>query len=325
MHGPGGHGHTQGRGAHTHVAHGHGHHGHSHTISAEGVANPRWLWAALWINVAITVLQVVAGIIAGSTALLADSAHVLGDAIAIGIALASVRIARRPATERYTFGFGRVEIVGAQINGATLLVLAGMLAVGAIVRLLDPPQVDGALVVATGIFGLLANVLAAWALLRANRQSMAVEGAYQHALMDAISSFAAIIAGVAVMLGVGSRVDPILALMVTALMVRSGWGILTASTAVLLEGAPADVETHAVGTALCQVEGVVEVHDLHVWELTQGFPSVTAHVVVAPGTEPQAARFALERVLRERFAVSHSTLQVDVDHRDELIQLDAPH
>lgn len=318
MHGPGGH-------AHTHAEHGHSHGGagHAHIVSAVGVAEPKWLWIALGLNVAVAVLQVVIGIIAGSTALLADSAHVLTDAIAIGIALASVRIAQRPATDRYTFGFGRVEIVGAQINGASLLVLAGMLAVGAVVRLLDPPTVDGGLVAITGVFGLLANVLAAWALLRANRQSLAVEGAYQHALMDAISSFAAIIAGLLVIAGVGNGVDPLLALAVTALMVRSGWSLLSASTKVLLEGAPVGTPAREVGEALAQVDGVREVHDLHVWELTQGFPSVTAHVVIEPGLAPHELRFALERVLRERFGVSHSTLQVDVDRRDELVQLGA--
>lgn len=306
MHGPGGHDHA---------------HEHGHTISAASVAEPRWLWLALALNVGIAVVQVIAGILAGSTALLADSAHVLTDAIAIGIALASVRIAQRPAAGRYTFGFGRVEILGAQINGASLLVLAGMLAVGSIVRLLEPPQVEGTLVVVTGVFGLLANVLAAWALLRANRQSLAVEGAYQHALMDAISSVAAIAAGVLVLAGASDRIDPLLALLVTALMVRSGWQLLRASTVVLLEGAPAGLPPATVGAAMAGVEGVREVHDLHVWELTQGFPSVTAHVVVDPAADVHAIRFAVQRLLRARFGVSHSTLQVDLDHRDELVQL----
>lgn len=293
-------------------------------MSVGSIAQPRWLWAALWLNVAMALLEVVVGIVANSTALLADAAHVVTDALAIGIALGAIVIARRPAGGRYTYGLARVEILGAQANGASLLVLAGMLGVGAVLRVLDPPEVDGALVAVTGAFGVAGNVLAAWALARASRASLAVEGAYQHAIMDAISSVAAIIAGLAVVAGGPHVVDPLLALLVTALMVRSGWGVLRSSTQVLLEAAPAGLAPDEVGGALVAVDGVVEVHDLHVWELTQGFPAVTAHVLVAPAADVHAVRFQLQRVLADRFAVAHSTLQVDTDHREELVQLDHP-
>lgn len=305
--------------------HGHGHDhggGHDHRIDAGSVAEPRWLWIALWLNAAVAIAEVVAGILAGSTALLSDAGHVLTDAAAIGVALVSIRIAARPARGAYTYGLARVETLGAQLNGATLLVLAGMLGVGAVLRLLDPPQVDGLLVAVTSMFGLLANVLAAWALARANRRSLAVEGAYQHALMDAISSVAAILAGVLIVAGVGDRVDPLLALLVTGLMVRSGWALMAAATRVLLEGAPAGIDPGEVGRALAAVPGVVEVHDLHLWELTQGFPAVTAHVVVERGRDCHRVRFELGQRLRREFGMTHSTLQVDHDHRDELVQLD---
>lgn len=293
-------------------------------MSVGSVAEPRWLWIALALNLVMALIEVVVGIISGSTALLADAAHVVTDALAIGIALAAILIARRPAGGRYTYGLGRVEILGAQANGASLLVLAGMLGVGAVIRAANPPDVDGALVAITGAFGVAGNVLAAWALARASRESLAVEGAYQHALMDALASVAAIVAGVLVLLGASSIVDPLLALLITALMVRSGWGVLRSSTQVLLEAAPAGLSPAVVGAALVEVEGVVEVHDLHVWELTQGFPAVTAHVLLAPGADCQTVRFRLQRVLADRFAVAHSTLQVDNDHREELVQLEHP-
>lgn len=323
MHGPGAHAHDHGHGhgGHSHAGHDHAHGVHSH-VSARSVAEPKWLWIALALNLAVALAEVVAGILAGSTALLSDAAHVVTDALAIGIALAAITLARRPAKGSYTYGLGRVEILGAQLNGATLLVLAGMLAVGAVIRLLDPPQVDGTLVVVTGFFGLLANVLAAWALAKANRESLAVEGAYQHALMDAISSVAAIIAGALIIAGVSDAADPLLALFVTALMVRSGWQILASSSRVLLEAAPSGISPGEVGAALAAAPGVVEVHDLHVWELTQGFPAVTAHVVVSADADCHATRFQLHQVLERQFGVAHSTLQVDHDHRDELIQLD---
>jgi cobalt-zinc-cadmium efflux system protein len=292
-------------------------------VSVGSVAEPRWLWIALGLNLGMALIEVVLGVISGSTALLADAAHVVTDALAIGIALASIVVARRPAGGRYTYGLGRVEILGAQANGASLLVLAGMLGVGAVLRTLNPPEVDGALVVVTGVFGVAGNVLAAWALARASRQSLAVEGAYQHALMDALASVAAITAGVLVLAGVSSIVDPLLALLITVLMVRSGWSVLRSSTQVLLEAAPAGLSPEELGEALLGVDGVVEVHDLHVWELTQGFPAVTAHVLLVPGADCQVARFRMQRMLADRFAVQHSTLQVDNDHRDELVQLDA--
>lgn len=319
VHGPGAHAHSH---SHDH-AHGHGHDGHGHShVSARSVAEPKWLWIALGLNLAVAVAEVVAGVLANSTALLSDAAHVVTDALAIGIALAAIIVARRPAKGPYTYGLGRVEILGAQANGATLLVLAGMLGVGAVIRLFDPPQVDGTLVVVTGVFGLVANVLAAWALAKANRASLAVEGAYQHALMDAISSVAAIIAGALIIGGVSDAVDPLLALFVTLLMVRSGWAILASSSRVLLEAAPTNVSPGDVGAALAAAPGVVEVHDLHVWELTQGFPAVTAHVVVSTDADCHATRFRLHHILEREFGIEHSTLQVDHDHRDELIQLD---
>lgn len=324
VHGPGAHDHDHSGHAHGHGGHDHSGHGHHSHVSVGSVAEPRWLWIALGLNVAVALAEVVAGILAGSTALLSDAAHVVTDALAIGIALAAINLARRPAKGSYTYGLGRVEILGAQANGATLLVLAGMLAVGAVIRLLDPPQVDGTLVAVTGAFGLLANVLAAWALAKANRESLAVEGAYQHALMDAISSVAAIAAGILILFGVSSVVDPLLALFVTALMVRSGWQILASSSRVLLEAAPSGLSPDVVGAALVAEPGVIEVHDLHVWELTQGFPAVTAHVVVSGEADCHATRFRLHQILEREFGVAHSTLQVDHDHRGELVELTAP-
>ncbi|MEH3055084.1 MAG: cation diffusion facilitator family transporter [Patulibacter minatonensis] len=318
MHGPGGHHHHSGDHGHEHGG------GHHHHVSAGSVAEPRWLWIALALNVGMALIEVIAGVISGSTALLADAAHVVTDALAIAIALGSIVLARRPAAGRYTYGLGRVEILGAQANGASLLVLAGMLGVGAVIRATDPPEVEGGLVVITGVFGVAGNVLAAWALAKASRESLAVEGAYQHALMDALASVAAIAAGVLVLLGVSSIVDPLLALLITVLMVRSGWGVMRSSTQVLLEAAPAGLSPDTVGAALVAVDGVVEVHDLHVWELTQGFPAVTAHVLVRADVPCQEVRFHLQRVLAEQFGVAHSTLQVEDDHREELVQLERP-
>jgi len=304
--------------------HGHdGHHGHSHG-RIDPDADRRWLWIALGLICAFMLVEVVAGLIAGSLALLSDAAHMLTDAGALGLALVAAGLAARPARGNFTFGLGRAEILSAQLNGAALLVLAGVLAVSAIRRLGDPPDVEGVLVLAVGAAGALVNIAAAWSLSRAERRSLNVEGARAHVMADLFGSVAAVAAG-AVILATGWRLaDPIAALAVVALMLRSGWTLLRDSARVLLEGAPAGIDPAAVGTALAGQTGVVEVHDLHLWEVTTGFPALAAHVVVAPGEDCHGRRRELQSLLAERFGIEHVTLQVDhATDRERLLQIDS--
>jgi cobalt-zinc-cadmium efflux system protein len=294
--------------AHNHGGHGHGHH-HYHAPSAD--ADVRWLALALALIAGFMVVEVVGGLLASSLALLSDAAHMLTDAGAIGLAIVAARLATRPASGRFTFGFGRAEILSAQINGAALLVLAGVIAVEAIRRLFEPPDVDGAFVVVVGVVGAAVNVAAAWALGRAERRSLNVEGARQHVLTDLYASLAAATAGAVVLLAGFDRADGIAALFVSALMLRSGWGLLRESGRVLLEGAPPGMDPEAIGEAMAREPGVVEVHDLHVWEVTSGFPALAAHVIVRPGDDCHAVRRHLQRVVAERFGIDHVTLQVD--------------
>jgi cobalt-zinc-cadmium efflux system protein len=299
----------------------HGHdHGHGH-IAAD--ADRRWLWTALAVIAGFMVVEVVAGVIAGSLALLSDAAHMVTDAGALGLALVAAALAARPARGNFTFGLGRAEVLSAQVNGAALLVLAGVLAVSAIGRLADPPEVEGAIVLVVGAAGAVMNVAAAWALSRAERRSLNIEGARAHVLADLFGSIASVIAG-AVILLIGWRlVDPLAALCVVALMLRSGWSLLRDSARVLLEGAPAGIDPEAVGTALAGQPGVVEVHDLHLWEVTTGFPALAAHVVVEPGEDCHGRRRELQALVDERFGIRHVTLQVDhATDRAKLLQLE---
>ena len=295
--------------------HGHGHHhgpgGDHHHHAASADADLRWLAIALALIVAYMVVEVVGGILASSLALLSDAAHMLTDAAAIGLALVAARLAARPAAGRFTFGLGRAEILSAQVNGAALLVLAGVIAIEAIRRLFAPPAVDGGFVVVVGLVGSAVNVAAAWALGRAERRSLNVEGARQHVLTDLYASLAATAAGAVVLLTGFDRADGVAALFVAALMLRSGWGLLRESGRVLLEGAPKGMNPDAIGRALAGEPGVVEVHDLHVWEVTSGFPALAAHVLVNPGDDCHAVRRHLQRVVDERFGIAHVTLQVD--------------
>jgi len=276
--------------AHDHDdGHGHGHHHHAPSADADR----RWLTLALALIAGFMVVEVVGGLLASSLALLSDAAHMLTDAAAIGLALVAARLAARPASGRFTFGFGRAEILSAQINGATLLVLAGVIAVEAIRRLFEPPDVDGAFVVVVGVVGAAVNVGAAWALGRAERRSLNVEGARQHVLTDLYASLAAVTAGVVVLVAGFDRADGIAALFVSALMLRSGWGLLRESGRVLLEAAPSGMNPEAIGEAMAREPGVVEVHDLHVWEITSGEPAASAHIMVAEGLDCHQIRIQM--------------------------------
>jgi cobalt-zinc-cadmium efflux system protein len=294
--------------AHEH-AHGHGHGHHHHGPAAD--ADRRWLAVALGVIATFMVVELVAGILADSLALLSDAAHMLTDAGAIAIALYAAGLAARPATGRFTFGLGRAEILSAQANGATLLVLAGVIAVEAVRRLWSVPEVDGGFVLVVGLVGACANVGAAAALGKAERRSLNVEGARLHVLTDLFASLAAAAAGAVVLATGFDQADAIASLLVAALMLRSGWLLLRDAGRVLLEGAPEGVDPQAVGRALAAYPGVVEVHDLHVWEVTSGFPALAAHVLVKPGDDCHGVRRSLQAMVVERFGIEHVTLQVD--------------
>ena len=287
----------------------HDHHDHSHAVSSD--ADRKWLAVALGIVLAFMCVEVVAGVLADSLALLSDAAHMLTDAGAIALALVAARLAARPPKGRFTFGLGRAEILSAQLNGALLLVLAGVIAWEAGRRIVDPPDVEGGLVLVVGLIGAGANIASAWALSKAERRSLNVEGARQHVLTDLYASIAAALSGLVILLTGVTEFDGVAALVVAALMVASGWRLLRDASLVLLEGAPAGIDPDAIGRALAAQPGVVEVHDLHVWEVTSGFPAIAAHVIVKPDDDCHQRRRDLQRMLGESFGVEHTTLQVD--------------
>jgi cobalt-zinc-cadmium efflux system protein len=288
------------------VAHAHDHH---HGVSP--AADRRWLLVALGLILGFMLVEVAVGVLANSLAVLSDAAHMLTDAGAIAIALWAARLAARPPGGNFTFGLGRAEILSAQANGAALLVLAGVIAVEGVRRLGAPPDVDGLFVLLTGLLGAVVNVAAAAALGRAERRSLNVEGARAHVLTDLYASIAAALAGLAILVAGFGRADAIAALAVAALMLHSGWRLLRDAGRVLLEAAPEGVDAEAVGRVLAREPGVVEVHDLHVWEVTSGFPALAAHVLVKPGDDCHAVRRRLQAVVAERFGIEHVTLQVD--------------
>ena len=301
---------------HGHDDHDHGGHAHTHAPSAD--ADRRWLGVALGLILVFMVGEVVAGFVADSLALLSDAAHMLTDAGAIALALFAARLAQRPARGGFTFGFRRAEILSAQLNGATLVALAVVIAVAAVGRLVNPPDVEGGVVLVVALAGIVVNLAATMLLAGSGRRSLNIEGAFQHVLTDLFAFIATAIAGAVVLITGFSRADGIAALVVAGLMLRSGYGLLRESTRVLLEASPRDLDPQEIGEALAAQNHVVEVHDLHVWEVTSGFPAISAHVTVRAGCDTQAHRRELAQLLRDRFGVTHSTLQVETRHEGPL-------
>jgi cobalt-zinc-cadmium efflux system protein len=295
------------------MAHAHAHpHGHGHgDVHARGEADARALKIALGLIVAFMAAELVAGIVAHSLALISDAAHMLTDAAALVLALVALRIARRPARGAMTYGFGRVEILSAQANGITLVLLAVWIVVEAVRRLVAPPDVHGAIVLVVALVGIVVNLAATFALAGASRESLNVEGSFRHILTDLFAFVATAVAGAIVLLAGFARADAIASLLVAASMLYAGTRLVIASGRVFLEAAPEGLDPDEIGRSLAAHAGVVEVHDLHVWEVTSGFPSLSAHVVVGAGRDCHELRRALQQELTTRYGLRHTTLQVD--------------
>jgi cobalt-zinc-cadmium efflux system protein len=293
----------------------HGRAGHAHGPGSGSDA--RLLAVALALIVGLMAVEVVVGLLASSLALVADAGHMLTDAAAIALALIAMRLAARPAHGPFTFGWRRAEILSAQANGLTLLLLAVYFAVEAIRRLVSPPDVEGGLVLVIALVGVVVNLLATWVLSRADRRSLNVEGSFQHILTDLYAFIGTAVAGLVVLLTGWDRADPVASLLVAALMTRAGLGLVRESGRIFLEAAPRGTDPEAIERGLRAADGVVDVHELHVWEVSSGFPALSAHVLVDRTHDCHRVREALEELLAERFSITHTTLQVD--HRGDVI------
>jgi cobalt-zinc-cadmium efflux system protein len=293
------------------VAHAHHHH---HAPAGDS----RRLGVALALILSFMCVEVVVGILADSLALLSDAAHMLTDAGAIALALVAARLADRPAAGGFTFGLKRAEILSAQVNGATLVALAIVILVEGVRRLIEPPSVEGGLVLVVAIAGIAVNLAATRVLAGAERRSLNVEGAFRHVLTDLFAFIATAVAGAVILLTDYGRADGIAALLVAGLMLHSGWGLLRESGRVLLEASPRGVDPDEIGRTLAAQPHVVEVHDLHVWEVTSGMTSLSAHVTVGAGCDAQSHRRQLAELLRDRFGIDHATLQVEARHEGPL-------
>nr|PZN24038.1 MAG: cation transporter [Pseudomonadota bacterium] len=319
-HGHGAHGHG-GHGAHGHGHHGHGH-GHAHAHDHDHSTTPRRaLGTALAITLAFMVVEVGVGVYANSLALIADAGHMLADAGALALALVASRFAERPRTQRTTYGLRRAEVLAAFVNGMALAGVAVLIVKEAVERWLEPVVVVGTPMLLTAAAGLVVNLGVALLLLRSQKSSINVRAAFAHVLSDALGSCAAILAGLAVVFFGWYRADPVLSIAIALLVAYSGYRVLRETSGILLESAPPHLDVGAIERTILDCKGVAEVHDLHVWRISDRFDTLTAHVVLERGSHgTDVCRAVAERLERD-YGLDHVTIQPEAPPPDELVRV----
>jgi cobalt-zinc-cadmium efflux system protein len=292
------------------VSHSHAH-SHSRPHGPDRAQSKRALLAVLALTSVFTVVEVVAGVLSGSLALLADAGHMLSDSLSLGVALFAIWLAERPPTPNRSFGYQRAEILAALANGVTLVAISVWIFIEAYGRFDDPPEVTGSTMLVVAVAGLLVNAVGARILWRSGAESLNMSAALRHVLADLLGSLGVIVAALVILATDWLYADPLVSVLIGLLILASSWGVLRDATRVLIEASPAGLDASEVGTAMAEIEGVVEVHDLHLWEVTSGFPALSAHVLADPEADCPSLRLALEARLAERFAIEHTTLQVE--------------
>lgn len=292
-------------------SHGSDDHDHSHGPGAYRGADRKALLVAAILTGGFMVAEAVGGVVTGSLALIADAGHMLSDSFSLFLALAAVMIAARPTTAKRTYGYNRAEILAALVNGLLLILVSLWVVYEAIRRLDDPVEVLGGGMLVIAVVGLLVNVGAFWVLYKGGGESLNVKAALRHVLADLAGSVGVIIAAIVILVTGWEPVDALVSILISVLIAASAWSILRESIDVLLEASPSDIDTEEVGNAMAATPGVEQVHDLHVWQITSGFPTLSAHVLVGPDSDCHAIRRDLEALIEERFEIEHTTLQVD--------------
>ena len=295
-------------------------HAHEHSHERTRTDSRRALALVLALTATFTAAEVVGGLLTGSLALLADAGHMLSDNLSLGIALLAAWLAGHPATPEKSFGYKRAEILAALANGVTLVAISIWIFVEAYSRLREPPEILGGWMLAVATIGLLVNAAGALILSRAASESLNVRGALRHVVADALGSVGVIAAALVVVLTGWRYADPLASVGIGALILASSWSLLRESTNILLEATPRGIDAEEVGRRMAGAEGVVEVHDLHIWTITSGFPALSAHVLVGQSDDCHARRRYLEDLLAREYGISHTTLQVDHvgDHGGEM-------
>jgi cobalt-zinc-cadmium efflux system protein len=289
----------------------HPHEAHSHEATSSTERNKRALATVLGLTTTFLVAEVVGGLVTGSLALLADAAHMASDSASLALALFAVWLADKPATPNKSFGYKRAEILAALANGVTLVAVSIWIFIEAYQRLREPPEILGGWMLVVAVLGLLVNVVGATILSRSEGESLNIQGALRHLIADMLGSMGAITAAGVIILTGWRYADPLISVLIGLLVLVSSWKLLRDSVNILLEQTPRGIDASEVGEKMVAAEGVEEVHDLHIWTITSGFPALSAHVLVGQNENCHARRRDLEVLLAREYGIGHTTLQVD--------------
>lgn len=290
----------------------HHHHGHSHHHHGEN-ANRNTLFIAFLLITSFMIVEFVGGIMSNSLALLSDAGHMLSDSASLFLSVLAMWLAARPATPTKTYGYKRTEILAALLNGITLVVISIYIFIEAYQRFFVPEQVASKSMMIIAVLGLLVNIIAAWILMRGGDTSdnLNVRSAFLHVLGDMLGSVGAIVAALLIWQFGWMLADPIASVIVAVLVLISAWRVIRDSTNVLLEGVPAGMNIEEMREAVLTIDGVVAVHDLHVWTVTSGFPSLSCHIVVHNLEESGEVLRTANRMFKDRFHIAHTTIQIE--------------
>lgn len=287
------------------MGHNHAHHHHHH-----GTGNKKALFQAFLLIAVFMFVEVAGGILTNSLALLSDAGHMLSDAAALGLSLYAIILGEKKATQRNTYGYRRFEIIAASLNGITLLLIAFYIVYESIQRFLQPPEIQGLGMLTIAILGLLVNIGAAFLLMRGDRENLNVKSAYLHVLGDTLGSIGAIVAALLIYFLGWTYADPIASLIVAVLIAVSGCRVTKEAFHILMEGAPASIDQESLMKRLSQIEGVGNVHDLHIWSLTSEMPMLTCHLLIKHDQHEVILQEA-QRITNEEFGIKHCTIQVE--------------
>lgn len=299
-----------------HIHHSHDHHHYDHHRDHRREGDKKGLLMALLITSAMMLLEFFGGLITNSLALLSDSGHMLSDTGSLALSLVAIWFATKPASPRKTYGFYRFEILAALFNGVTLFVIAGLIMWEAIRRFFEPPAVAGGAMMMIATAGLIANLLSAWILVREGdvKENVNLRSAYLHILGDALGSIGAVVAGAVIYFFGWFLADPMISLFVALLILRGAWGVIQHTIHILMEGTPITIDQREVKQALLEIEGVLDVHDLHIWTITSGLDSLSCHLLIRDEKDGQLILQQAIHKIEERFKIMHTTIQVEKSH-----------
>ena len=288
-------------------------HAHSHHSMAN--ANQRRLLIALAITALMTLVELAGGLMSNSLALLGDAGHMFTDTLALGLSVVALSLAKRPASQTRTYGFHRAEVLAALANGTILLLICGFIFYEAYQRFVEPPEVRGGVMLGVAAVGLLANLIGVLILRSASRDNLNVKGAFLHMWGDTVSSAGVIVAAVIILVADWTIVDPIVSIFVGLLILRGAVGLVLESNDILLEAVPKHLDVARVSSAIKEIEGVRDVHDVHLWTITSGIYALSCHLLIEDRMVSASGHIVEEvnEVLNQRFGIGHSTLQLECE------------